>query len=225
MIGSGAAGGILAHRFAASGRRVLVLERGPHADPEAFTDDEVGQYLWLYNEGALQLATTFTLQVLQGMCVGGGTTINNGLCLPPPGPILDAWEAHGIERAGLEQAIRDVRRWLGVRRIDADRTSEAARRFGAAVERLDLPGRLEVMEANITADCRSCGYCNIGCGYDARTADAQLDPALGAARLARPPRRPRRLPRRAHRARERRGDRNQRAATAATRSRSPPTRS
>ncbi len=97
VVGSGAAGSILAARFAAAGRRVLVLERGPHVDPAAFTDDEVRQYLELYNEGALQLATNFSLQVLQGMCVGGGTTINNGLCLDPPAAVLDAW-AGGRDR-------------------------------------------------------------------------------------------------------------------------------
>ena len=83
VVGSGAAGGILAHRFAATGREVLVIERGPHVDPREFGDDEVTQYLRLYNEGALQLATDFELQVLQGVCVGGGTTINNALCMSP----------------------------------------------------------------------------------------------------------------------------------------------
>src|SRR5918997_805719 len=101
VVGSGAAGGILAHRLAAAGRRVLVLERGPHVDPRDFTDDEVAQYLRLYNEGALQLATNFGLQVLQGMCVGGGTTINNGLCLAPPAAVLDEWSHAGIDPAGL----------------------------------------------------------------------------------------------------------------------------
>ena len=62
---------------------VLVVERGPHVDPRDFGDDEVTQYLRLYNEGALQLATDFELQVLQGVCVGGGTTINNALCMAP----------------------------------------------------------------------------------------------------------------------------------------------
>ena len=114
VIGSGAAGSVLAHRFAAAGRKVLVLERGPHVDPRDFTDDEVGQYLLLYNEGALQLATNFSLQVLQGMCVGGGTTINNALCLAPPGPVLDDWAQRGLDRAGLETAIGEIREWLDV---------------------------------------------------------------------------------------------------------------
>jgi choline dehydrogenase-like flavoprotein len=174
VIGSGAAGGILAYRFAEAGRRVLVLERGPHADPREFTDDEVEQYLRLYNEGALQLATNFSLQVLQGMCVGGGTTINNGLCLQPPGPILDDWQAHGIPRAGLEQAIADVRTWLGIRQIDPKTTSIAAQSFGVAAQRLGFP--VELMDVNITAGCRGCGYCNIGCAFDAK--QAMLDAVL-----------------------------------------------
>ena len=90
VIGSGAGGAIAAYHLAAADKRVLVLERGPHVDPADFSEDEIRQYLLLYNEGALQLATDFRLQVLQGMCVGGGTTINNGVCLPPPAAVLDA---------------------------------------------------------------------------------------------------------------------------------------
>ena len=168
VVGSGAAGGILAHRFAETGRRVLVVERGPHMDPRHFSDDEVAQYLRLYNEGALQLATNFSLQVLQGMCVGGGTTINNALCLDPPAEVLERWRASGVDPQGLREGIDRVREWLGVHEIREATTTEAARRFGAAVRALDLPGRLEVMSANISEACRGCGYCNIGCAYGAK---------------------------------------------------------
>jgi choline dehydrogenase-like flavoprotein len=170
VVGSGAAGGLLAYRFARNDRRVLVLERGPHVDPRRFTDDEVGQYLRLYNAGALQIAVDFRFQVLQGMCVGGGTTVNNALCLDPPGPILDEWEArHGIPRSALEDAIGEVRRLLPVGPIHERRTTTAAaRRFADAAHRMRLPGEVELMEVNISDRCLGCGYCNIGCAYGAK---------------------------------------------------------
>jgi choline dehydrogenase-like flavoprotein len=179
VIGSGAAGGILAFRLAESGRRVLVLERGPHVDPRQFTDDEVAQYLRLYNEGALQLAADFNLQVLQGMCVGGGTTINNALCLPPPDPVLEAWEQRGIDREAFECAIERVRDWFAVTEIRDPTTTHAARLFKTAGERLGLPGSFEVMEANISGACLGTGYCNIGCAYGAKL--STLDMVLPAA--------------------------------------------
>jgi choline dehydrogenase-like flavoprotein len=179
VVGSGAAGGILAYRFAEAGRRVLVLERGPHVDPRGFTDDEVDQYLRLYNEGALQLATNFSLQVLQGMCVGGGTTINNALCLPPPEEVLADWEPRGLDRAALKVAIEEVRQWLHVAPIRGGTTTVAAGRFERAVHALGLPGRFEVMEANISAACLGTGYCNIGCAYGAKL--STLDSVLPAA--------------------------------------------
>jgi choline dehydrogenase-like flavoprotein len=168
VIGSGAAGGILAYRLAEAGRKVLVLERGPHVDPREFGDDEVVQYLRLYNEGALQLATDFGLQVLQGMCVGGGTTINNALCLDPPDLVLEQWEQHGLDGAALKAAIAKVKTWFGVEPIGEATVTEAAKRFRQAVTALELPGELERMHANISPACLATGYCNIGCGYGAK---------------------------------------------------------
>jgi choline dehydrogenase-like flavoprotein len=176
VIGSGAAGGILAYRWAEAGRRVLVLERGPHVDPRDFTDDEVRQYLRLYNEGALQLATDFRLSVLQGMCLGGGTTVNNALCLDPPDAVLHDWAQRGVDPGGVRRAIAEVRDWLSVAPIPARALSEAARRFADAAERLGLPGKVELMEANIRPTCRGTGYCNIGCAYGAKV--SMLDAVL-----------------------------------------------
>ena len=133
-----------------AGRKVLVLERGPHVDPREFGDDEVVQYLRLYNEGALQLATDFGLQVLQGMCVGGGTTINNALCLDPPDPVLEQWEPHGLDRAGLKAAIaRGAHVARG--RADPRRDDHGGRQAVRAGGRGARPARrFELMEANIS---------------------------------------------------------------------------
>ena len=166
VIGSGAGGAIAAYRLAEAGRRVLVLERGPHADPGEFGEDEVAQYLRLYNEGALQLATDFRLQVLQGMCVGGSTTVNNAVCLHPPDSVLAAWGERGIEPAGLRTAIDEVIRWLPVRQMDERVASGGGRAFAEGARALGLAS--EVVHANISARCLGCGYCNMGCGFGAK---------------------------------------------------------
>jgi choline dehydrogenase-like flavoprotein len=184
VVGSGAAGSILAYRLAEAGQSVLLLERGPHVDPRDFTDDEVRQYLRLYNEGALQLATDFRLQVLQGMCVGGGTTVNNGVCFDPPAHVLDAWSRRGLDRAGMERAVAEVRDWLTIRQIAPGIVSEGARRFADGARALGLPGRIERVDTNMRATCLGTGYCNIGCAYGQR--NAMLDMVLPGAQSGLP---------------------------------------
>jgi choline dehydrogenase-like flavoprotein len=176
VVGSGAGGAIMAYRLAEAGRRVLVVERGPHVDPGEFGEDEVQQYLRLYNEGALQLATDFRLQVLQGMCVGGGTTINNAVCIPPPDRVLEAWRQRGLDPDGVRAAIDQVSDWLPVRRVDGKVSSKGGLAFAKGVRRLELPGTVELVEANITEACVGCGYCNIGCPFGAKL--SMLDSVL-----------------------------------------------
>ena len=164
VIGSGAAGSILAYRLAEAGRRVLVLERGPHVDPRDFVEDEVSMYLKLYNEGALQVARDFRFQVLQGMCVGGSTVVNNAICFDPPRAVLERWEAAGLDGAEVERATREVRRWLHVQPASPDVYNPAGPLFAEGMRALGLEGRVTPLDVNI-ADCLGCGYCNIGCGY------------------------------------------------------------
>ena len=76
------------------------------------------------------------------MCVGGGTTINNALCLAPPGPVLDDWAQRGLDRAGLRDRDRRDPRVARRRAGSATRSRRhAARRFAAAAAELGLPGR------------------------------------------------------------------------------------
>jgi choline dehydrogenase-like flavoprotein len=153
VVGSGAAGAIVAYRLAELGRSVLVLERGLHLHPSQFSDNEVQQISNLYADGALQLTRDFSFQVLQGMCVGGSTVVNNAVCFDLPDEVLEDWNARG---AGL----------------DPPRLAEA---FRAARDLVQPPHEADVVEANI-ADCPGSGYCNIGCPYGTKL--SMLDKVL-----------------------------------------------
>jgi choline dehydrogenase-like flavoprotein len=89
VIGSGAAGGVLADRLARGGRRVLVLERGTLLDA-----DKVPAAT-LVREALRDTRRGTGLEVLQAQCVGGSTLIGDGIAAPLPPPVMDEWRSLG----------------------------------------------------------------------------------------------------------------------------------
>jgi choline dehydrogenase-like flavoprotein len=172
VVGSGAAGSILAHDLADRGRDVVVLERGPHIDPSEFTEDEKVQISNLYRDGALQLSRDLRFSVLQGMCVGGTTVVNNAVCFDLPEPILERWNAQlgaGLDADRLRACFRALREWLPVVQQSENGTSfhqPGAAKFEEGIEKLGLnrDAIYAPVEANII-DCLGSGYCNIGCQW------------------------------------------------------------
>jgi choline dehydrogenase-like flavoprotein len=181
VIGSGAGGAIVAYRLAEAGRRVLVLERGLHLDPSDFSEDEVNQISSLYADGALQLSRDFSFQVLQGMCVGGSTVVNNAVCFDLPAEVLARWNGPqhgaGLDEQRLGESFERVRDWLRVRRPPSPFLQKGAEKFLQGVDELGLagPNDVSVVEANI-ADCPGSGYCNIGCPFGTKL--SMLDKVL-----------------------------------------------
>jgi choline dehydrogenase-like flavoprotein len=182
VIGSGAAGAIVAYRLAEAERSVLVLERGRHVDPSEFSEDEVTQISDLYADGALQLSRDFSFQVLQGMCVGGSTVINNAVCFDLPDHVLRHWNGPeheaGLDPDRLGRSIATVREWLRVRRPPSAHLQGGAEKFLEGARKLGLtepPYSVDVVEANIS-DCPGSGYCNIGCPFGTKL--SMLDKVL-----------------------------------------------
>ncbi len=172
VVGSGAAGALLAHRLAQRGREVLLLERGRHVDPGEFSEDERKQFAALYADGGMQRSTDSRFQVLQGRCVGGTTVVNNAVCFDLPAEVLTRWNDGdgldaGLDEAGIRAAFSSVRGWLPVSRQSQNgMPGRNAQAFAAGIDALGLreSGEFEVVDANI-ADCLGCGYCNIGCPF------------------------------------------------------------
>jgi choline dehydrogenase-like flavoprotein len=180
VVGSGAAGAVLAHHLAARGQEVLVLERGQHVDPQDFSEDEIKQITTLYADGALQLSRDFSFQVLQGSCVGGTTVVNNAVCFDMPDPVLQRWNAHGagLDRERLYRSFAEMRRRMHVQPQPPEALYEGAQRFVEGAQALRLhepPYAMEVVDANV-AGCVGSGYCNIGCPFGAKL--SMLDTVL-----------------------------------------------
>jgi choline dehydrogenase-like flavoprotein len=180
VVGSGAAGAIVAYRLAERGRSVLVLERGLHLHPSQFSDDEVLQISNLYADGALQLSRDFSFQVLQGMCVGGSTVVNNAVCFDLPKEVLEDWNGRGasLDPARLAASFKAARDLVGVRRPPSKYLQRGAEKFVEGAKKLGLTPPehdVDVVEANI-ADCPGSGYCNIGCPYGTKL--SMLDKVL-----------------------------------------------
>ena len=157
IVGSGAGGSTAAHELAARGLDVLIVERGPHVDRSEFTEDEPEMYARLYSDGALQLSRDFSVQVLQGMCVGGSTVVNNGVSFNLPDDVLQEWNERyhaGLDPDELGRSFDAVRSLVSVQHQAGAPPNPVA----------DKVGSLRPVEANLE-DCLGCGYCNIGCRY------------------------------------------------------------
>jgi choline dehydrogenase-like flavoprotein len=191
VIGSGAAGAILAYRLAEAGKSVIVLERGRYVEPQTFDSNEVEMIGKLYADGVFQQSEDFRFTVLQGSCVGGSTVVNNAVSIPLPEPVLARWNithGTGIEPAAFHSATGAVEGWLGIHSqaegpLNPDiRLNPSAGKFLAGVEaQATRPGfKLDVNAVNANIDgCLGCGYCNIGCRYGKKL--SMLDRVLPAA--------------------------------------------
>ena len=170
IVGSGAAGAVLAKRMAEKGREVTLLERGLHVDPSEFTEDESKQFASLYADGGMQMSTDARFQVLQGKCVGGTTVVNNAVCFDLPDHVLERWNDGngldaGLDEADLAAAFERLRDFMPIKRMTSRKhLAGGAVKFRKGIEKLglDRTGDFDVVEANMS-DCLGSGYCNIGC--------------------------------------------------------------
>ncbi len=188
IVGSGAAGSVLAYRLAERGREVVLLEGGKHVDPRDFSEDERVQFSRLYSDGGLQMSTDLRFQVLQGKCVGGSTVVNNAVCYDIPPRTLQRWNDPdgldaGIDEQRFMRSFETLRDWLPVYGQGKHNRylQKGGSKMAEGIEKLGLTTNGNgVVDANIK-DCLGSGYCNIGCPYGKKL--SALDNMLPRAQL------------------------------------------
>jgi len=193
VVGSGAGGGVVAGELADRGRRVLLLELGPHLTAADFTrwEAKAAHDLWWPIRFALiDGGAGGAVALIAGRCVGGSTTINTKVALRAHEKDYAKWhEASGLAgvsgepfgAADLDPHYDRVERRLGVR----ERTDwrKSVRTVEPAFRALGAP--LEAVRSYTDANCMSCGSCLQGCPTNAgkSTMNTYIHDAWAAGRL------------------------------------------
>lgn len=197
VIGSGAGGAVAAYNVAAQGYKVLIVEAGPFYPSPRITHRELDMIAALYKHGGVQTTTNSDFVIFQGRCVGGSSTVNNGICLrvnedgrthPDAPDVLAKWASIGapIDPDAFHASYDAVRDRLGIGRAEP----RSGRHNGTHLMdgwRKHAATSTDPREQRAVTDwfdknfgppgtpnaCAYCGYCNSGCPYGRRMGMAQ----------------------------------------------------
>jgi len=163
IVGSGAGGGVAAEILSAAGLDVVIVEEGPLWTTRDFRMREGEAYPNLYQESAARKTADKAVNILQGRCVGGSTTVNWTSSFRTPPATLAHWQqALGLKSLSVEAlapwfATMEAR--LGVRPWDVEPNENNAILARGARQ---LGIRADVIPRNVRA-CWNIGYCGTGC--------------------------------------------------------------
>ncbi|MFZ5722804.1 MAG: FAD-dependent oxidoreductase [Pseudomonadota bacterium] len=167
VVGSGAAGAVVAFELAASGRKVIILEAGPYVPSSEFREDLALAFEQLYEDKGGQANTRGDLNILQGACVGGSTVVNGCVCFRTPDFILADWQReHGLTELTPETLapyFAKAERNLHVHENAPHEINANSQAVIRGCEKLGVSWK--PLKRNIR-DCGLTGFCLAGCASD-----------------------------------------------------------
>lgn len=169
VIGTGAGGAVVAARLAEAGLEVALLEEGGYWNAADFTECEAEMVPRLYADRGMRATDDLAVSLLQGRCVGGGTTINWMMTLRTPDFVLDEWAhqhaAEGMTPAEMSAVFDLIEEEIHARRIPGDAHNPNNQLLLKGATRLGWNARAAVNNAK---GCVRAGFCAVGCRYDAK---------------------------------------------------------
>jgi choline dehydrogenase-like flavoprotein len=168
IVGTGAGGGTAAEIFAEAGWRVVMVVEGPLKSSRDFRMLESDAYPQLYQESAARKTRDKAINILQGRCVGGGTTVNWTSSFRTPPATLGYWARHyGLDAFTVDEMapwFERMERRLSIAPWEVNpNANNAALARGA--------GRLGIIAPAIRRNVKGCwnlGYCGVGCPTNAK---------------------------------------------------------
>ena len=168
IVGTGAGGGIAAEMLSEAGLSVIMVEEGPLRTAREFHMSEAEAYPDLYQDSAARKTKDKAINILQGRCVGGGTTVNWTSSFRTPPATLAYW-AQVLHLDGF--GVEDLAPWFArmETRLSIAPWSMAPNANNAALARgaAAIGIRTGSIPRNVTG-CVNLGYCGMGCPIDAK---------------------------------------------------------
>ncbi len=188
VVGSGAGGGLIAGELADAGRRVLLLEAGPHKSAADYTrwEARANHEMWWPIAWAEPTAPDQPpMPLFRGRLVGGTTSINTKVALRPSSEDYEKWYAAAalmnddgepFSEADLLPHLERVEQRLGVR-VRND-WQQCVKTVAPAFH--ELGAELESVMSYTDENCMRCGSCLQGCPTNAgkNTLNVYIQPAI-----------------------------------------------
>lgn len=168
VIGSGAAGAILAKKLSDSGRSVVLLERGGYFEGEDMNQRDEDMVPLLWKNCAASFTSDLRIAIAQGSCLGGSTVINDAVCFAIPDIVRRQWRTLGVEISDEEwdRAISEV---SGEIHVMAVREDELSRNSLMLRKGCELMGRSKHHpNSRNSLNCMQCGLCHLGCHFETK---------------------------------------------------------
>jgi choline dehydrogenase-like flavoprotein len=171
IVGSGAAGAILAWELAARNHTVVVLEKGGYYrrkndEINDFTQKEDEMIPALYKNAGLQFAIPAGIAIAQGSCVGGSTVVNDAVCFRTPDDVLKEWEEkykiENISSSYMDKYFDRVEERISVCKVqphEINKNNQVLQEGCAALGWDAHPNERNCKH------CKQCGLCHLGCYY------------------------------------------------------------
>ena len=168
IVGTGAGGGVAAEILSKAGLRVVMIEEGPLLSSKDFKMREAQAYPHLYQESAARKTADKGINILQGRCVGGSTTVNWTSSFRTPSGTLEYWQrSFGLK----ELTVEELAPWFAMleRRLNIETWTVAPNENNDILRR--GAAKLGIPAATIRRNVKGCwnlGYCGEGCPTNAK---------------------------------------------------------
>lgn len=168
IVGTGAGGGTAAEILSAAGLKIVLLEEGPLKTSSDFRMLESDAYPQLYQESAARKTADRAINILQGRCVGGGTTVNWTSSFRTPSATLAFWASEfGLRDFGESDlapwfARMEARLSMAPWQVPPNANNAALARGARSI---GIPAA--VIRRNVKS-CWNIGYCGMGCPTNAK---------------------------------------------------------